>query len=508
MRGQWGWVNNFIANFLLSKVVERGDSIAGPGYAALKPHISQLQHCPEFKCDGTQEKVLRFLHGIEQDLEKCHLLNGWEWGPIWGSGSGHRAVVVYPEGTDWKKEGTVLDPWPTQEPEWYRIAEWEKKFPGIAGETVEGYRDKYPTTMNWREDLEKKAWYWKAWDWLEEEDKNDVTESSLGWIRLPEYMAAQFKRWITGLAECPVDLVITDQEGRRSGVLEDGSMAFEVPHCFVVNAPDEEGDAHWYFELDPETAGPCRLEIRGKGEGTFQLLVANAPSGSMLYYDEQPISPGAVAELVLDVGDPEAPLVLSDGREIRPIVIEPALQELASSELTVRVEDASGEPGRTAEVTIYAAGALDVGRLHVELLYDEAILTPEQVSQGTLAADSMLVTDPDSPGRVSIGLIDRRGFSGDGPVAVVTFDVRGEAGDISELDLKGVEAGLADEASTAIDVATESGTFRVVGAAVGDEGGPSRKILYALCAAPLAAVLLLVALVAWGRRAPGRRLNP
>ncbi len=79
-----------------------------------------------FTCSEYQHKITLFLDKIRTnpDPEIRSLLNGLDYGPIDTNHEGHLAMVLYQRGTDWKKTGIVLDPWPTQTPQAFPISEW------------------------------------------------------------------------------------------------------------------------------------------------------------------------------------------------------------------------------------------------------------------------------------------------------------------------------------------------------------------------------------------------
>ena len=260
----------------------------------------------EHTCGGYQGDVLTFLHDVQADPEDCKMLSGYEFGPIEGSYGGHHAVVVYPNGTDWKKTGTVFDPWPAQYPETYTIAQWEELFSPINGDTSAAYRLKYPTT------------------------KSLDDYGGLTW-RMPEYLLES----TIGALFCPVDLLITDEQGRRLGVLSNGSMVYEIPDSFLLKVPDEEDGYQWYFVLDPEESDEYSFEITGTEEGTFEFLISNAEDNKFQYYGENQIKKGEKAEAVIDIDDPVGHLTLPNGTQIEPEVLEVIIESSSSGDLKI-----------------------------------------------------------------------------------------------------------------------------------------------------------------------------
>lgn len=270
------------ANWLYSQI--------SPGWATNLSSISDARYS-DFTCGGYQGKVLEFLHRMQADPQECSLLTGLEFGPIQGSAGGHHAVVLYPRGTDWKTEGTVFDPWPQQQPQTFTIADWEKRFRLIAGDTSPSYRLKYPTTM----------------------DPSDINTDI--W-RASEALVEDMSQ-MAGIVGCPVDLLLTDSQGRRSGVDSAGTWHYEIPNTFFMRMPDDYGGYEWYFRLSGEISS-YNLQITGTGEGAFRLTTASPSTASAYSYAAQQISSGATASAVLSGASPAPSLTLPGGVQISP----------------------------------------------------------------------------------------------------------------------------------------------------------------------------------------------
>jgi hypothetical protein len=103
--------------------------------------------------------------------------------------------------------------------------------------------------------------------------------------------------------------------------------------------------------------------------------------------------------------------------------------------------------------------------LEFVLLYEPAVLRVANIEPGTLAGNALIETSDGSPGQVWAGMIDVNGISGDGPVAVITFDIVGDSGSTSPLTLQNVAA---HDATTLLDILTEisAGSFAVDGQAL------------------------------------------
>lgn len=117
---------------------------------------------------------------------------------------------------------------------------------------------------------------------------------------------------------------------------------------------------------------------------------------------------------------------------------------------------------QSLEVPVYLKGANNLGSLEFVLVYEPAVLEVSKVERGSLGPDAMFDFGNRTSGRLWAGLIDPSGINGDGPVAVITFDVVGTDGAESPLVLESV---YAFDATTLLDVLIESsaGGFMVEG---------------------------------------------
>jgi hypothetical protein len=160
---------------------------------------------------------------------------------------------------------------------------------------------------------------------------------------------------------------------------------------------------------------------------------------------------------------------------------------------TVRVESVQAPTGQVAEVPITVEGSPGIAAMHLELTYDPNVLAVESAEAGSLMAGNALAAfNTDEPGRVVISLAAAENVMGDGPLAVVYFQVNGEAGQISPLELEYPEAW--DASGFDLVLSTEGGQLTV-----GSAGLPI-LLLAVLGALLLLLVIVLVVLLARRRR--------
>lgn len=171
---------------------------------------------------------------------------------------------------------------------------------------------------------------------------------------------------------------------------------------------------------------------------------------------------------------------------------------LAAS-LTMRLPTLEAAAGGTVDVPIDVAGASGIGALHLEVIYDAAVITADTVTRGALAGGNALIDfNPDNPGRLIIGIATLDDIKGDGVLATARFKVVGQAGQSSAL---GIEKGEAWEGASrqTVLVKTEAGKLTV-------KGGLPGWLLWALIG--LGALILLLLLLFFLLRRRKRQSAP
>ncbi|MBI4671921.1 MAG: hypothetical protein HY741_09690 [Chloroflexi bacterium] len=118
-----------------------------------------------------------------------------------------------------------------------------------------------------------------------------------------------------------------------------------------------------------------------------------------------------------------------------------AIPIVRAATVTVSAPTVEAQADGAVDVPIQLAGAQGLGALHIELVYDPRVLTPETVTRGALAGMNALVeSNTKQAGRVVIGVVSLDGISGDGAVATVRFRVVGNAGQSSALTFENNQA--------------------------------------------------------------------
>lgn len=126
--------------------------------------------------------------------------------------------------------------------------------------------------------------------------------------------------------------------------------------------------------------------------------------------------------------------------------------------MTVSVMDSKGAKGEMVKVPINIAGALKLGAMGIVLSYDPAVIKGIGVEGGPLSSNVIVESNEVSPGNMRISIVDSRGVSGDGTIVEVNFEVKGDAGSSSQIDIKttGYDSNLLD-----VQMTTKAGRFTV-----------------------------------------------
>jgi len=138
------------------------------------------------------------------------------------------------------------------------------------------------------------------------------------------------------------------------------------------------------------------------------------------------------------------------------IVIFPAVSAAA---MTVSTGTASGGPGSIIDVPVSVDNAKDLGSMDIIVSYDPSVLSVVSVDKGPLNK-GMISANTETPGTVSIGIVDAGGINGNGAVAVMKLKISGSVGASSPLR---IEQAMAYDVKTHVDIqtVTTSGIFTV-----------------------------------------------
>ncbi len=124
-------------------------------------------------------------------------------------------------------------------------------------------------------------------------------------------------------------------------------------------------------------------------------------------------------------------------------------------------ESRSKPAGSTIQIPLTLNGITDsIGNMDLTLNYDSSVLEATEVIKGGLSTDSLFdynIVD----GTIKISLADKQGFSGDGSIAYVKFDVVGAKGSSCNLDIAAMTTNRADNYET-LEIEAHDGLFNVI----------------------------------------------
>ena len=112
---------------------------------------------------------------------------------------------------------------------------------------------------------------------------------------------------------CPVNVLITDSNGRCDGCFSNGTLVHDIPESYFYMNETDDG-RYWLFGL-PEAR--YSITITGTADGTFNLRLA-VDQKSIAEYGEQTITRNSNATMNLDPDNPAPPLLLPNGEVVEP----------------------------------------------------------------------------------------------------------------------------------------------------------------------------------------------
>jgi hypothetical protein len=170
------------------------------------------------------------------------------------------------------------------------------------------------------------------------------------------------------------------------------------------------------------------------------------------------------------------------------------LAEVAGA-VTVSIGEVSGPKGGNVQVPLSFDGATGVGSMDLVLTYDPRVAQAIGTDTGSLTNNAYLESNIGIPGQVKIALADSTGISGNGPVAMITFQCIGEVGSSTTLTIE--EATLHDIELTEVAATTRNGMLTVTAGSAVTQAGSG------ITAIALAAGGLVIGLLFAQRRRQG-----
>lgn len=136
---------------------------------------------------------------------------------------------------------------------------------------------------------------------------------------------------------------------------------------------------------------------------------------------------------------------------------------ISAATTTLRIDSAEGKVGGTVNVPVQAIGAPGLSALQTEIVYDAKVLTPVDVTRGSLAGNDVLMDwNIKSDGKLIFGLATLNTIKGDGPIAILHFKIVGVAGSSSAITPQNSKAWESNTHAEVL-VKTTAGKITVVG---------------------------------------------
>lgn len=132
------------------------------------------------------------------------------------------------------------------------------------------------------------------------------------------------------------------------------------------------------------------------------------------------------------------------------LVICVVLPSVSAAGMTVGAGSATAAPGSTFDIPVTVTNARDLGSMDLSISYDPGVISIVSVEKGSLNK-GLLSANTDTPGTVTIVIVDSQGMNGDGPVAVIKCKAAGTDGTTTMT----VSSVLAYNVKSHVDIRTE-----------------------------------------------------
>ena len=256
---------------------------------------------------------------------------------------------------------------------------------------------------------------------------------------------------------------------RISGNTISSNTDTDFNEWYLLTVTREGSDVKFYIDgelKDTKTSGVSILKSQSK------LVIGTDPPGTTEYFK------GAMDELrIYNYALTQSEVKSLYGGEITP----PPPVDLSG----LTFESRSRSSGSTVQIPLTLNGIDEnIGNMDITLGYDSSVLEATEVIKGGLTTNSLFDSNI-VDGTIMISLADKVGFSGDGSIAYIKFDVIGAEGSSSPLEITKLSANRAEDL-VEITIPTQDGMFKVIareeGLGDGDGDGKLTALdaLYAL----------------------------
>ncbi|WP_342305279.1 LamG-like jellyroll fold domain-containing protein [Methanolobus sp. ZRKC5] len=234
----------------------------------------------------------------------------------------------------------------------------------------------------------------------------------------------------------------------------------------IISSNTETNFNEWYFLTVTREESDLKFYINGELKDTMKSTASIQRSGSKLVIGIDP--PGSTEYFKGSMDDLRIYNYALSQSEINSLYggeTVPSAEEITPpstigfSGLIFESRDKSSESSVQIPLTLNGIDE-NIGNMDITLGYDSSVLEATEVIKGGSTTNSLFdynIVD----GTIKISLADKVGFSGDGSIAYVRFDVIGAEGSSSPLVITKLSANRADDLSI-INIPTQDGVFSVV----------------------------------------------
>lgn len=296
----------------------------------------------------------------------------------------------------------------------------------------------------------------------------------------------------------PVNLHLYDGEGRHVGMTPQGIVEKEIPNAYYQPEIEEYPQGILIRNVKDD----YQLLIEALDEGSFSLHILDhnvCTPGSIIEIDfqEVPITKGTTATLNLGSAGNEYMMRIDeddDGKVDEPLeptslITTPLPAETAPERIGLTFESRSKSSGSSVQIPLTLNGIEEkIGNMDMTISYDPSVLEATEVIKGGLTTNSIFDYNILSQGTIKISLADSQGFSGDGSIAYVKFNVISSEGSSSPLQIAAIATNRAED-DEVLEIPTIDGVFRVISMEEGrgdSDGDGEYTALDALCALQMA----------------------
>ena len=274
----------------------------------------------DYVCGAWQGKVLRMLDKMRLGTpEERKFFDHLDYGPIQAYWGGHQAVVIYPKGTDWKKTGTVLDPWPSQFPETFTIKDWNERFKVGVG-TSGVYEGLYPLTGGKsypkpRLSIPKEHMTLLHRCTKEQHKQYRALETKEERQKFIDNLPANLRKSTAVVVHSPVRMLLEDQYGRRVG-WQGNTFLHEIPGVEVDAFPEADGSTGLMLRLP---LADYKVNIEATETGAFTLtraLPKEVTETPLTDVQNVQVDGGETFSLMLSPSNPNSQLVNDRGSKL------------------------------------------------------------------------------------------------------------------------------------------------------------------------------------------------